>query len=213
MPPARKYDKSSWAIKLDDKGIPQKDPTLQNPRCVLQLLKAHYSRYDLEKVSAITGTPVDDLKAVYEMYCSTGVKDKAGTILYALGWTQHTVGVQNIRTMAMIQLLLGNIGIAGGGVNALRGEPNVQGSTDQAILSHILPGYLEGACGIHDHPGRIPEEEHPENQGTAVGQLVPEHPKYMVSLLKTWYGDKATKENDFGYSWVPKLDDGQDAHC
>ena len=130
------------AIKKDANGIPEKDPTLQNPRCVFQLLKKHYSRYDLEKVSAITGTPVEDLKTVYEMYSSTGVKDKAGTIMYALGQTQHTTGVQNIRTFCMIQLLLGNIGICGGGVNAMRGEPNVQGSTDQAILFHILPGYL-----------------------------------------------------------------------
>ena len=130
------------AYKKDKNGIPERDLTLQNPRCVFQLLKKHYSRYDFEKVSAITGTPVEDLKTVYEMYSSTGVKDKAGTIMYALGQTQHTTGVQNIRTFCMMQLLLGNIGICGGGVNALRGEPNVQGSTDQAILFHILPGYL-----------------------------------------------------------------------
>jgi len=94
----RKYDKSSWAIKKDAKGLPEKDPTLKNPRCVLQMLKKHYSRYTIEKVSAITGTPIEDLKTVYELYSATGVPDKAGTIMYALGWTQHTVGSQNIRT-------------------------------------------------------------------------------------------------------------------
>jgi formate dehydrogenase major subunit len=112
-PGTRKYDKASWSIKKDAKGLPEKDPTLQNPHCVFQLLKKHYSRYDLEKVSAITGTPQEDLKTVYEMFSSTGVKDKAGTIMYALGQTQHTTAVQNIRTICIIQLLLGNMGICG----------------------------------------------------------------------------------------------------
>jgi len=180
-PATRKYDKATWVFKKDDKGVPQKDPTFQNPRCVLQMLKAHYSRYDLEKVSSITGTPVEDLKTVYELYASTGVRDKAGTELYALGWTQHTVGVQNIRTMSIIQLLLGNMGIAGGGINALRGEPNVQGSSDHAILSHILPGYLKA-------------------------------PVASLATLEDYLkkNTPTTKENDFGYAYVPKLDDGQD---
>src|SRR4030042_6650300 len=116
--------------------------TLKDPRCVFQILKEHYSRYTFQKVSEITGTPIEDLKNIYEMYGSTGSKDKAGTVLYAMGWTQHTVGVQNIRAMSIIQLLLGNMGIAGGGVNALRGESNVQGSTDAGLLYHIWPAYL-----------------------------------------------------------------------
>lgn len=207
----RKYDKSSWKFKLDADGRPEKDPTLQNPRCVFQMLKAHYSRYDLEKVSSITGTPIEDLKTVYEMYSATGVKDKAGTELYALGWTQHTVGSQNIRTMAIIQLLLGNMGIAGGGINALRGEPNVQGSTDMAILSHILPGYLKVPLAslptLDDYLKKYtPTTKEPQSEN-----WYKHTPKYMVSLLKSWYGDKAVKENDFAYSWLPKLDDGQDA--
>ena len=98
---------------MDDKGVPQKDPTFQNARCVLQMLKAHYSRYDLETVSSITGTPVEELKTVYELYASTGVRDRAGTELYALGWTQHTVGVQNIRTMSIIQASAGQHGHCG----------------------------------------------------------------------------------------------------
>ena len=133
---------STWALEKDEKGIPKRDMTLQDERCVFQLLKKHYSRYTMEKVTAITGTPQDDLEKVYKAYCATGAPGKAGTVLYAMGWTQHTVGVQNIRAMSIIQSLLGNMGIAGGGINALRGESNVQGSTDQGLLFHILPGYL-----------------------------------------------------------------------
>jgi len=210
-PATRKYDKSTWVFKLDANGIAQKDPTLQNPRCVLQLLKAHYSRYDIEKVSSITGTPVEDLKTVYELYASTGVRDKAGTELYALGWTQHTVGSQNIRTMAIIQLLLGNMGIAGGGINALRGEPNVQGSTDHAILAHILPGYLKAPVASLPTLADYLKKNTPTTKEPQSANWYQNTPKYMVSLLKSWYGDKATKENDFCYSYVPKLDDGQDA--
>ena len=207
----RKYDKSSWAIKKDANGIAEKDPTLQNPRCVFQLLKKHYSRYDLDKVSAITGTPVEDLKTVYEMYSATGVKDKAGTIMYALGQTQHTVAVQNIRTMCIIQLLLGNMGICGGGVNALRGEPNVQGSTDFAILTHILPGYLAAPRASLPTLEEYLKKNTPKTADPRSANWWQNYPKYTVSLLKAWYGDKATKENDFGYAWVPKLDDGQDS--
>jgi len=127
---------------MDEAGLPKKDKSLQDPRCVFQLLKKHYERYNLDNVSAITGVSQEDLLKVYEAYSATGVPTKAGTVMYALGWTQHTVGVQNIRAACMVQLLLGNMGIAGGGVNALRGEPNVQGSTDHALLYGNIPGYL-----------------------------------------------------------------------
>ena len=123
----------------------KKDPTLKDPMCVYQLLKKHYSRYDLDTVSSITGTPKADLLKVYEAYASTAAPDRVGTSMYAMGWTQHTVGTQNIRAMSIIQLLLGNMGMAGGGINALRGESNVQGSTDHGLLFHILPE-LPAAC-------------------------------------------------------------------
>ncbi len=142
---------------------------------------------------------------------STGVKDKAGTIMYALGQTQHTVAVQNIRTMCMVQLLLGNIGICGGGVNALRGEPNVQGSTDFALLYHYsagIPGCAEGLATTLDE---YLKKNTPKSADPRSVNWWQNFPKYIVSLLKAWFGDKATKENDFGYSWVPKLDDGQNA--
>jgi formate dehydrogenase major subunit len=140
-PQKKSYNKSTWTFVNDEKGVPKRDLTLKDPRCVFNILKDHYSRYDLALVSRITGTSEAELLEVYKTYAATGEKGKAGTIMYAMGWTQHTVGVQNIRTMSIIQLLLANMGIAGGGVNALRGESNVQGSTDQALLWHILPGY------------------------------------------------------------------------
>ena len=133
------YDKSKWAFEMDEKGVPKMDRTLKHERCVFQLMKTHYKRYDLDKVSSVTGTPKEDLLKVYETYAASGARGKAGTIMYAMGWTQHTVGTQIIRTMAMIQLMLGNMGVAGGGVNALRGESNVQGSTDHCLLWHIWP--------------------------------------------------------------------------
>ena len=208
-PTTRKYDKATWAYKKDANGVPEKDPTLENPHCVFQLLGKHYSRYDLETVSTVTGTPVEDLKTVYELYSSTGVKDRAGTVMYALGQTQHTTGVQNIRTLCMIQLLLGNMGICGGGVNAMRGEPNVQGSTDFAILSDIIPGYLPAPRASLKTLDEYTAKNTPKSADPRSANWQQNYPKYAVSLLKAWFGDKATKENDFGYSWVPKLDDGQ----
>lgn len=209
-PTKRAYDKSTWTFERDENGIPKKDMTLQDPRCVFQLLKKHYSRYTLQKVSEITGTPMADLEKVYKAYASTGTPDKAGTVLYAMGWTQHTVGVQNIRAMAIIQDLLGNMGIAGGGINALRGESNVQGSTDQALLYHILPGYLPIPRAqwptLADYNKTTPQTKDPRSVN-----WWRHRPKYIVSFLKSMFGDKATKENDFGYSWLPKLDPGQDA--
>ncbi len=209
-PNKRAYDASTWALEKDDQGIPKRDMTLQDPRCVFQLFKKHYSRYTPEKVTQITGTPMDDLLKVYRAYASTGIPDKAGTVLYAMGWTQHTVGVQNIRAMSIIQSLLGNMGIAGGGVNALRGESNVQGSTDQALLFHIIPGYLPNPRAqwptLADYNKTTPASKDPRSVNWWKNR-----PKYLASLLKSMYGDKATKENDLGYAWMPKLDPTQDA--
>ena len=208
-PKTRKYDKKKWAFVKDEKGNPKKDRSLQDPRCVFQLLKNHFSRYDLETVSSVTGTPQEDLKKVYEMYSATGAKGKAGTIMYAMGWTQHTVGVQNIRTMAMIQLLLGNMGVAGGGVNALRGESNVQGSTDHCILFHIWPGYLKNPTASQPTLAAYNTKYTPKTNDPLSANWWSNYPKYSVSLLKSFFGEKATKENDFGYSWLPKLEDGK----
>ena len=205
---ARKYDKATWQYQSDVKGIPKKDDTLQDPMCVYQLLKKHYSRYDLNMVSQITGTPEKDLLEVYKAYTATGKVGKAGTIMYAMGWTQHTVGTQVIRTMAMIQLLLCNMGIAGGGVNALRGESNVQGSTDHCLLFHILPGYLKTPAASQPTLKAYNDKYTPKTNDPMSANWWGNYPKYSVSLLKSFYGENATKENDFGYSWLPKLDDG-----
>lgn len=140
-PKNRKYDQKTWVYKTDAEGKPLKDPTLQNPRCVFQLLKKHYERYDVDTVCKITGTPKDVYLKVAETFAATGAPDKTGTIMYAMGTTQHTVGSQNVRIYAILQLLLGNIGRPGGGVNAMRGESNVQGSTDMGLLSHLLTAY------------------------------------------------------------------------
>ena len=204
----RKYDKKSWAFQKGAKGIPKTDYTLNNPNCVFQLLKKHYSRYTVEMVSSVTGTPEDKLREVYRLYASTGKPDKAGTVMYAMGWTQHTVGTQNIRAMTIIQFLLGNMGIAGGGVNALRGESNVQGSTDHGILFHILPGYLPvPKASLTDLKTYIEKTTPKANDPKSVNWWKNKG-KYITSYLKAVYGDQATKKNDFGYAWLPKLDDG-----
>jgi formate dehydrogenase major subunit len=205
----RAYDKGAWSFKKDDKGLILRDEKLQDPKSVFQLLKNHYDRYTVDKVVEITGTPKEDLLKVYEAYAATGTADKAGTIMYAMGWTQHTVGVQNIRAMAIIQLLLGNVGIAGGGVNALRGESNVQGSTDQALLFHILPGYLKSISSTQQTLEAYNNESTPKSPDPRSVNWWSNYPKYSVSLLKALWGDAATKENDFGFNWLPKLDPGQ----
>lgn len=206
----RSYDKDSWQYQLDADEEPLEDRTLNNPQCVYQLIKKHYARYDLETVSAITGTPVADLSRVYKAFGKTGAPDKAGTVMYAMGWTQHTVGTQYIRTMAIIQLLLGNIGRAGGGVNALRGESNVQGSTDHALLFDILPGYLGAPKASEASLADYNRVHAPKRLGRLSANWWSNYPKYSVSFLKSMFGAAATRENDFAYAWLPKRDDGVD---
>ncbi len=205
----RSYDKSKWAFDKDKKGIPERDHSLKNSRCVFQQLKKHFSRYNIKKVSAITGTPRADLEKVYKIYAATGKKGEAGTIMYAMGWTQHTVGVQNIRTMAMIQLLLGNMGIAGGGVNALRGESNVQGSTDHCLLWHIWPGYLKTPRASNTSLEAYNKRWTPKTNDPLSANWWGNYPKYSVSFLKSMFGENATPFNGFGYDWMPKADDGK----
>jgi formate dehydrogenase major subunit len=202
------YDKATWSYQTDAEGKIKKDVTLKDPNCAYQLLKKHYSRYTPRMVSRITGTPEDKLLAVYSEFTKTGKPDKTGNILYAMGWTQHTVGTQNIRTMSIIQMLLGNMGMAGGGVQALRGESNVQGSTDYGLLFHILPGYLgvprasDTTLAIYNDK-RIPKTKEPNSLNWWKN-----YPKYSASLLRSFYGTNATLEES--YSYLPKLDDGVD---
>jgi formate dehydrogenase major subunit len=208
---ARKYDKKTWGYQMGEDGTPKKDPSLKDPRCVFQLLKKQYARYTVDKVSSITGTPPDKLVEVYKLYGSTGRPNRAGTELYAMGWTQHTIGTQNIRTMAIIQLLLGNIGIAGGGINALRGESNVQGSTDQGLLFHLLPGYNATPSATLVDLNAYIEKFTPKTKDPKSVNWLSNRAKYITSYLKAIYGTNATKENDFGFAWLPKLDEGMNA--
>ncbi|MGL4409226.1 MAG: formate dehydrogenase-N subunit alpha [Zoogloea sp.] len=202
-----KYERGSWSYELDAGGMAKSDPSLEHPRCVWNLMKAHFARYTPEMVTNITGSPKEGFLKVCEHLGETAKADKVGTILYALGWTQHTVGAQNIRTMAMIQLLLGNIGMPGGGVNALRGHSNIQGLSDLGLLSTALPGYLT-LPNEKAHPSF--DEYLAKNTPKAVrpDQLNywSNTPKFMVSLMKWFWGDKATKDNNWGYDWLPKWD-------
>ncbi len=202
----RAYDMANWDYELDAQGHVKADPTLQHPRCVFQLMKAHYARYTPEMVERITGSPRDKLMTAWSWIAETARPDKVMTALYAVGWTQHTVGTQNIRTMAMVQLLLGNVGMAGGGVNALRGHSNIQGLTDLGLLSNLIPGYLT-----------LPSEHEPDfatymkSRGfkpLRPGQLSywQNYKKFFVSFQKAMWGKAATAANDFAYDHLPKLD-------
>ena len=206
----RSYNKASWGYQKGDDGFVMVDETLQDPLCVYQQLKAHYSRYTPEQVSKITGTPKELFLKICETMAATSTPDKVMTILYALGWTQHSVGSQNIRTMAMIQLLLGNMGRPGGGVNALRGHANVQGITDMCAYSETLSGYMgaptEADPTFEEYLSKRALKPLRPNQMSYWQNF----PKFHVSLMKAYYGAAATKENNFCYDWVPKRDGAYD---
>ena len=188
------------------------DLALQHPRCVFQLLKKQYSRYTPEMVERITGIPRDQFLKAAELFTSVrknGDMTKAATIIYAVGWTQHTFGTQIIRTAAMLQLLMGNVGRAGGGINALRGHSNIQGATDMAGIFDNLPGYLKVP-----NPGDGDLAAYLKRTTPTVSKPGPwqsfnywsNTPKFVVSLLKAMYGDAASKQNDFAFHYLPKVD-------
>lgn len=178
---------------------PRQDRTLQHPRCVFQVLKRHFARYTPELVERECGIPKERFLEVADVFTRASGRDKTGAICYAVGWTQHSTGVQIIRAASILQLLLGNIGRPGGGIMALRGHASIQGSTDIPTLYDILPGYLPM----------------PSDKETNLGEYIKKHrsskgwwhnlDKYIVSLLKAYYGDAATKDNDFGFDWLPRL--------
>lgn len=206
----RVYDRTTWQYQRGEDGIPLRNPGLQDPNCVFQILRRHFDRYTLDAVLNITGTSREAYLAVCEAFTATGAADKAGTILYAMGATQHTYGTQIIRAYGILQLLLGNIGIAGGGINALRGESNVQGSTDHGLLWANLPGYLKAPLAsdatLADYLGRTT----PKNTDPSSANWWGNTPKYIVSLLKAWYGNAARADNDFGFGHLPKASVGVD---
>lgn len=198
------YDMKSWAYATDASGRVRRDPTLKDSRCVFQLLKKHYSRYTPQTVCDITGTAREDYLNVAQNFCATGSPDKAGTILYAMGITQSTHGTQNVRAVAMLQMLLGNIGIAGGGVNAMRGESNVQGSTDYGLLYHVLPGYLASPEYSQENFEMFLAKNFPQTKEPKSANWMQNGGKYITSLLKAWWGEHATAENGFCYEYLPK---------
>jgi formate dehydrogenase major subunit len=229
------YDRSTWnysgsgAAKVQNAGMqtgqgsiaptlppmPEKvdfDLTLQNPRCVYQLLSKHYSRYTPEMVERITGIPRDQFLKAADLFTSVrkdGDMKKAATIIYAVGWTHHSFGTQIIRTAAILQLIMGDVGRAGGGVNALRGHSNIQGATDMAGIFDNLPGYLKVPTPADDNFDAWMKRITPTSAKPEPWQSFNYYsntPKFAVSLLKALYGDAATKQNDWAFNYLPKVD-------
>ena len=202
----RNYDKSTWNYQFDENGNAKRDMTLQHPRCVINILKDHVSRYTPEMVERVTGVKQKVFLQICEEIGKTSAPNKTMTHLYALGFTEHTIGTQNIRSMAMIQLLLGNIGMPGGGINALRGHSNVQGTTDMGLLPTMLPGYMrlpnEKETSYEQYMNAITPKDIVPNQVNYYRNTS----KFFVSMMKTFYGDKATKENGWGFDFIPKVD-------
>ena len=184
-----------------DVGQFESDPTLQHPRCVFQVLKRHFARYTPQMVEHYCGVPQDIFLKVADTFASASGTDKTAAICYAVGWTQHSKGVQIIRTAAILQLLLGNIGRPGGGILALRGHASIQGSTDIPTLYDILPGYMPMPFFEADsHRLKNYLAKHSSRTG-----LWASFDKYFISLMKAYYGDAATKENDWGFNWLPRV--------
>jgi formate dehydrogenase major subunit len=190
---------------VNPEGFVRTDDTLQDPRTVFQLLKEHVARYTPEVVAEITGMPEEKFLEVAELWGSTGAPDKVGAMVYAVGLTHHVTGVQIIRSLAMLQLLLGNVGRPGGGVNAERGHANIQGNTDNAISWEILPGYLgiprPGMETLDDYIERVPAKQLALNSLNFFGN---NYRAFLVSLQKAFFGDAATESNDWAYDWIPK---------
>jgi formate dehydrogenase major subunit len=180
---------------------PPNDPTLQDPNCVYQILRRHYAEYTPEMVERVTGCPKETFLRVAEAITRNSGRERTGAWCYAVGWTHHTTGVQMIRGASIIQALLGNIGRPGGGILALRGHCSIQGSTDIPTLYHLLPGYLPHPDATKPHKTF---KKYLEVERSPTGYWY-NFPKFAVSLLRAWYDDHATEENEWGYDWLPKL--------
>ena len=186
---------------------PRTDPTLQDPRCVWQILKRHYSRYTPAMVERTCGVPPDVFREVCEAVTENSGRERTTAFVYAVGWTQHTVGVQYIRAASVLQLLLGNIGRPGGGIMAMRGHASIQGSSDIPTLYDLLPGYLP-MPHAHEHAGL---REYVETDAARKGYWGNMR-AYAISLLKAWWGDAATADNDFCFDYLPRLTGGHSTY-
>ena len=197
----RTYDISSWQPARDERGEILRDESLSHHRSVYQILRRHFSRYTSEFVSNVTGVSEAQFLEVAQAICDNSRRDRTTAFAYAVAWTQHTTGTQMIGACALLQLLLGNIGRPGGGIMALRGHATIQGSTDIPTLFNLLPGYLPMPT---TQPGHDNLDGYLETVTRPAGQW--RHaPSYMVSLLKAFYGDAATAENEFGYALLPRI--------
>ncbi len=191
----------------DPSGKPTHDPTLQHPHCVMQILRRHFSRYTPEAAAEVCGCRPEDITRVAELLCANSGRERTSAVVYAVGWTQHTTGVQIIRTAGILQLLLGNMGRPGGGIMAMRGHSSIQGSTDVPTLYDLLPGYL---------PQPVVSAEHETLEGYIAKEGMPtgywaNFDKFIVSLLKAYYGDAAQPENDYRFGWLPRAN-GDHSH-
>ena len=202
-PPQIKSESYSERLGSIKQPYPPSDPTLKNPRCVLNILRRHYARYTPEMVASICGCRVEDFVRVAETLCDNSGRERTGSIVYAVGWTQHTTGVQIIRAAGILQLLLGNMGRPGGGIMAMRGHASIQGSTDIPTLYNLLPGYMPQPAAIRNHNTLA---EYLKQEEVPLGYWS-NFPKFMISLLKAWYGEAATEDNDWGFNYLPRIDD------
>ncbi len=214
----RRYHSASWKYDWDGK----RDASLQHERCVLQVLRRHFARYTPALVEAVCGMPAAQFERIAEVLCANSGPDRTSAICYAVGWTQHTTGVQIIRCAAILQLLLGNMGRPGGGIMALRGHASIQGSTDVPTLYNILPGYLPmpAANGGGNAAAQASEQHAPRPASTLRDYIEAnrherggwhELPTYLINLLKAWYGEQARPDNDWGFNWLPLID-GDHSH-
>jgi len=199
--PGHEHGSHGATLEMGDGG-PKTDPTLQHPRCVFSILKRHFARYTPEMVEEVCGTPKDLFLKVAEAWTANSKRDRTTALVYSVGWTHHSVGVQNIRTGAILQLLLGNMGRPGGGVMALRGHASIQGCSDIPTLYNLLPGYLP-----------MPQASAHEDLPTYLEAIIGEGQKgfwghadaFTINLLKAWWGDAATAENDYCFDYLPKI--------
>lgn len=200
------YNQSTWKFQLGPDGKPLRDETLQNPQTVYQQLRKIYSLYTPEKVSEISGIPTTTFLQIADLITGTHLPARSALFAYAMGWTQHTKGVQNIRAATILQMLLGNIGMPGGGIAALRGHSNVQGATDMAVLYHDLPGYLGQPTEAHKDLNTFLQMTTPKDSYWV------NKPAFMVSLLKAWWGAAAHSGNDWAFHYLPKMGKGTFSH-
>jgi formate dehydrogenase major subunit len=204
-PETRSYEDAhtAWQYAHHEDGGQLADPSLQHPRCVLNILRRHYARYTPQMVARICGCSEEDFLRVAETICANSGRERTSCIAYAVGWTQHSIGVQIIRAAGIVQLLLGNMGRPGGGIMAMRGHASIQGSTDVPTLYDLLPGYIMQPSALRNH-GDLSKYLQQETSKTG---YMANLPKFVVSLLKAWYGGAATKQNEYGFGWIPRVDD------